>query len=374
MPPGQIDPAIADIIAQLERKPEGFKLKPVLASSLLDSHHADTKRIVQAGGSRWTTGIPVIDEELSPDLWLGGHPISIASVDTGAPGTLNIATEIIASHLIEQARAPPNPHRQPNDLAPQTTVFIIAPPQQGTAAIQRIYTALSARLSKQTQRVHYSQTLPSLPPLHAKTLLNSVSLLQYLDLLGLLETLLEANDTLTSKPYTLQRTIFYLTGLHQTLNTNLRRRGLLHSTSLLQTALQSIHHIARHTHGKCLILVDTEVAWGSPYIQFSRATEEYQKRTGTSTRAHQLMTGALSLTGLVLRYNTHNRLAWILEGGVDVVVAVHEGEGMIDFKTSRDRFVEVVRDERLRNRSGRGGIRHAIRGWCVWKGGPMLNV
>ena len=330
MPPGQIDPVIADMIAQLERKPEDFKLRSSLASSLLDSHHAETKRTVQAGGSRWTTGIPVIDEELSPDLWLGGHPISIASVDTGAPGTLNIATETIATHLLEQARAPPNPHRQPHDLAPQTTVFIIAPPQQGTAAIQRIYTVLSARLTKQTQRIHYSQTVPSLPPLDAKTLLNSVSLLQYLDLLGLLETLLEANDTLTSKPYALQRTIFYLTGLHPTINTNLRRRGLLHSTSLLQTALQSIHHIARHTHGKCLILIDTEVAWGSPYIQFSKATEEFQKRTGTSTRAHQLMTGTLSLTGHVLRYNTHNRLAWILEGGVAVLPVLTFSEGNLE--------------------------------------------
>ena len=62
------------------------------------------------------------------------------------------------------------------------------------------------------------------------------------------------------------------------------------------------------------------------------------------------------------------------KGGVDVVVAVHEGEGMIDFKKSRDRFVEVVRDERLRNGGEPDGVRHAVRGWCVWKGGPVLNV
>jgi hypothetical protein len=74
------------------------------------------------------------------------------------------------------------------------------------------------------------------------------------------------------------------------------------------------------------------------------------------------------MNGLVLRYSTHNRLAEMLEGGVDVVVAVHEGEGMIDFKGSWDRFVEVVRDERIINRGGKVQVGNAMRRWCVWKG------
>jgi hypothetical protein len=200
----QIDPAIAEMMAELESRSANRLLRPKLASSHLKSQRIKNEKAIQAGGSRWTTGIPIIDEELPHDLWLGGHPIGIASVDTGAPGSLNIASEIIATHLIEQARAPPNKHRQADNPTSTTTVFIIAPPQQGTAAIQRIYTALSARIAKQTQKLHYSQTPPSHAPLDPKALLNGVSLLQYLDLIGLLEILLEISHTLSTDAYALR--------------------------------------------------------------------------------------------------------------------------------------------------------------------------
>ena len=60
----------------------------------------------------------------------------------------------------------------------------------------------------------------------------------------------------------------------------------------------------------------------------------------------------------------HNVLARLVEGGVDVVVAVHDADGRVDVRREKKQVVEVVKDEKAgRQRSEKGAGR-----WCLWDG------
>lgn len=330
------------------------------ASSLLDLELDQAKRTAAAGGTRWKTSINTLDKELPADLWTGGNIIGVASVDTAALGAnLDPSLEVITTHLLEQSTKPTG---YTNDQT--QSVYIIAPPNQASTSIQRIYAVLNTRLSQPPPGKLSARA--NNPKLDAKGLLNGVSLLQYLDAPGLLESLSEVSSTLSSaqsnKQSPSKRTILLLQGLVPTINALHRRSGLIQTAALLSSILQSIRNIASASHGSCLVLVELDISWTNPNTSLTISTSQ-------SLAQSTLSTAFTSPTGRMLRINAHSTLASLIESQTDLLIALHDADGRINARREKRRIVEVVRDERpYPSQQHQQQGQRALGRWCVWNG------
>ena len=335
-------------------------LSVTLASTLLDLEVEQTHKTI------FQTGIRTLDKELPQNLWAGGHIYGLGSIEEGvlpsSSSSLSLGLEILATHLLSQSQSL---DRRLNSIGAeagqQQNIFIVAPPQQATASIQRLYGILRTRIehsqaqaqAQSAARIYQAPQKPS-PKVDPKTLLNYLSLLQYLDTSGLLESLSEISSLISSKDAP-QISIVLIQGLSATIAALYRRSGLVQAAALFSSVLQALRNLGRASHGRCLILVELDVAWGSAY----------SSSAADPVKLASLPSAFSSSRGNVLRMNLgHNVLARLLEGGVDVVVVVHDADGRVDVRREKRRVVEVVKDERAgRSRSEKGAGR-----WCIWDG------
>lgn len=259
----------------------------------------------------------------------------------------------------------PNPNLEstPNDAIP--SVFIIAPPYQATSSIQRVYTMLKSRLQHQAKSIS-AQSRPGPTSKAArsididienqtKSLLTSISLLQYLDISGLVESISEVLGViqLQAPP---RRSIVLVQGLTSTVSTTHRRSGTLQTAALLSSIMQGLGNVARTSHGLGLVLLEVDLVWdGGVGVNTSvnnNTTPDTRLAQNTPTAGLSttmppttLKTAFSSHSGRHLRINTPAVFTRLIEDGTDVFVAVHDAEG----RTAKDkgqRIVECVRDER----------------------------
>lgn len=377
-------------------------LNVTLASSLLDLELSHDQRAAQCGGRTWRTGNSSLGRALPADLWCGGTVVGIG-IGSGSSGIesstrpLSLAHEIIATHLLDDADARrATGHTDTGSESgsrASVSVFIVAPPDQATSSIRRIYQLLNERVStsisqaptqpqpqsSKTRSTRESPT-PFTPNATAKHLLTHVSLLQYLDISGLSESLSEVLTVLTSPSSSPQKTksILLVQGLTGCVNATLRRSGMVQSAGLLAGAVGAIRDVVRCSGGMCIGFVEVELGWVNPNpnpsvnanasVAGSTSTSHVHARNAApAVGGIGVETAFASQTGRTLRVNLNPTLARVVEEGVDVLVAVHDADGKIDARADRDRdtkrIVEVVRDERA-DRAGEGS---ALGAWAVWE-------
>jgi len=347
-------------------------LNVTLASSLLNVELEQDDAIAAAGGRVFTTGISALDNELPGDLWRGGDVIGV-STGTGAMSETKLALEVVATHLIEQGQRGSDAlvEGAESELKMSesvgVSVFIIAPPELATSSIRRLYQLLTSRLQ-------HSQSKPELGPasnapraqhlLDPRNCLAAVSLLQYLDIAGLTESLAEVSTALSldrpeAESRRQGRRILLVQGLSGCISLTQRRSGLVQTAALLGSVLGGIRGVVRRDAG-CLGLVEVDVLWSSLATGTSGAAAS--PAVGADSRLMTLDTAFASRTGRVLRVNLNSTLARIVEDGVDVLVVVHDGDGKIDGRGDGGKIVEVGGDERA-DCCGDGS---AVGGWAVW--------
>jgi len=374
-------------------------LNVTLASSLLDLELAQDQRAAQCGGRTWRTGNSSLDTALPADLWRGGTVVGIG-IGIGSTGiesgtrslSSSLAHEIIATHLLDDADAAAQRGTGHTDTESNTgsgtsvSVFIVAPPDQATSSIRRIYQLLNERVSTsiyqvptqpqpQSSRTRSSQASP--PPLTpdatAKHLLAHVSLLQYLDISGLSESLSEVLTVLTSPSATATQTksILLIQGLPGCVNTTLRRSGMVQSAALLASVVGAIRDVVRGSGETCIGFVEMELGWVNPDPGMradgntnTNPSHVAPRGPAAAQRGVGLATAFASQTGRIMRLNLHATLAWVVEEGVDVLVAVHDADGKMSAPHGGDkRIAEVVRDER----ADHAGEASAVGTWAVWE-------
>lgn len=354
----------------------------VLASSLLGLEIERDRAAAEAGGRIFTTGIVPLDKELPADIWTGGTVVGIGRIDADA--TKSLSLEITATHLLEEAHRTTTAEKA-NDvdgpLKPKTSVFIVTPPNQATTAIRSIYQLLVNKISQaRPQPLTTGPRTASHPtnPLlsETKSLLGGVSLLQYLDMSGLSESLSEVFTVLSgsAEPASAgsnsrnQKTILLVQGITHCTTTMQRRSGALQTTALVSSVLRAIRNIVRARGGLCLGLVEFDVSWSNTAADVNTPTpgphlaRHVNIPPGATSNASVtgLETAFASKTGKVLRINSLSAsLSRILEEGVDVMVAVHDADGKVDATKT---IVEVVRDER----AAHSGEESALASWAVW--------
>ena len=241
-------------------------------------------------------------------------------------------------------------------------IFILAPPS--TAIISSIHTLLRDRLKS----LHLTTTLSAEPA--AFELLDSVQVLQYLDLPGLAEALSEVSQRLFENGQIHATTdsgtggsatengpsggsILLVQGLSTVLNSVQRRSGIVQTSAILSNLLRTIKHLSR-IHHDLIVLVEADITTESP-IAGERDLE-----------AGQLDTAFSSATGTAMGVVPGGAVGSVIDRGTDVMVCVHDGFAMTtgDAKgknrdgghRSRTRVVEVVKDT-MRGRLGE---------WCIW--------
>jgi len=341
-------------------------LNVTLASSLLDLELERDRKAAEAGGRTFTTNITALDKGLPADLWHGGNVIGVGSSSSSRSLTL----EVIATHLIEQAGRHIE-HASSKQEGIKPSVFIITPADQATSLIHQVYQVLVARISQLQERPPDARLAPSEQTLlpDAKSLLNGVSLLQYLDISGLSESLSEVFTAVTSQfVESSWKTIVVVQGLTTCVNATQRRSGILQTTTLLSSVLQSMRNVVRSSGGMCVGLLEVDIAWTS--MNFNSIGRHTTVTVGnpspTASDQDQVVRGLdtafSSKTGKILKISTSATLSRIVEEGVDVLVAVHDADGRIDARNETRRIVEVVRDER----ADHTGEESALGLWAVW--------
>lgn len=383
-------------------------LNVTLASSLLDLELSHDQRAAQCGGRTWRTGNSSLDRALPADLWCGGTVVGIGiGIGIGSSGiesstrSLSLAHEIIATHLLDDADARrATGHTDTGSESgsrASVSVFIVAPPDQATSSIRRIYQLLNERASTsipqaptqpqpQSSKTRSAQESPTpfTPNTTAKHLLTHVSLLQYLDVSGLSESLSEVLTVLTSPSSSPQKTksILLVQGLTGCVNATLRRSGMVQSAALLAGAVGVIRDVVRCSGAMCIGFVEVELgrvnlnpnpsvnanANANASVAGSTSTSHVHARNAApAVGGIGIETAFASQTGRTLRVNLNPTLARVVEEAVDVLVAVHDADGKIDARADRDRdtkrIAEVVRDERA-DHAGEGS---AVGAWAVWE-------
>jgi len=355
------------------------------ASSLLDLELDSAQE--QGGARSWRTGNPALDAALPPDLWCGGTVVGIGASGSGLDASANAASslahEIIATHLLDQqhqaetgTRASPGPDTATHAPGPEhhTSVYIIAPPDQGTSSIRLISRLLGERISKtqpqpqpQPQPHSSDKTRPSssaaatatAAAATAKSLLTRISLLQYLDMAGLSEALAEIRPSPSAQhtnTNTKGKTVLLVQGLTATVNATLRRSGVVTSAALAAGVVGAIRDVVRG--GTCIGLVEVEAGW--------TAARDASASSAVATAFAAGSGRVLSGTGLV------SAALWrVVLAGMDVVVVVHDADGRVDGRGDGKRvgIVEVGRDERVDH----AGEASALGAWAVWEGGEGLR-
>lgn len=325
-------------------QPAESSINVVLASDLFRRHKEQAQTAAEVGGSLWKTGLPLLDKGLPHQLWTGGSVIGVGGTD---PQGHALNTEIIVHHLIERAL-----HRQAD--IEQQSVFIVASPPQATSTIQQIYTRLNTRVNELKTRYRGNGSIDKendrIKDLDAESLLNEVSLLQYLDSAGLIESLFEIASTLQTHRDTKQahRCILLVQGATQTMNALQRRSGLVQAAATLNSMLQAVRDLAQASNGLCLCLLELDLHWRRPAPEL-----------GTNAPS-PLRTAFASSTGARLRIELSGVLGRLVEGQVDVLVTVHDGDGVINVRAQNKRIVEVSRDERPQTRKQSAGK------WSIW--------
>ncbi|KAK5072039.1 hypothetical protein LTR51_006523 [Lithohypha guttulata] len=342
-------------------------MNATLASSLLALENDHAHSAITAGGTKWQTGITSLDKELPSNIWSGGNVVGIGSIESSSIANLNISHELIVTHLIEQGSTTAKEGQENSQ-----TVFIIAPASQAARLIQGIYSLLKARLvvvaqSRPGQHICQQRPASNSDP---KALLNTVSIMPYLDAAGLLESLSEVSSILNSQARQPRRTIISIQGTTQTINHLQRRSGLVQAAALLSSAMYTLRNITRASRGLCLAVVEVDVSWGNPTAVASTANPAVNVSMNTApspsnvplVKVSPLQTAFSSSTGKVLRIDLSNALTRVVEGEVDVFLVVHDADGKIDVRREERRILEVVKDERL-------GVGERTFGrWCIWNG------
>lgn len=290
------------------------------------------------------------------------------------------------THLLEGYTSTPHDSVSstgPKDATP--SVFIVAPPTQATSSIQRIYTKLNTRLLRDQQSSKQgSSKTPSRPSqasgttidTQTKSLLTNLSLLQYLDIAGLTESISEILTIIAqrqSQSQQQQRTILLIQGLPQTLTTTHRRTGTLQTAALLSSLLQSLRNITRVSGGTCLVLLEMDVAWGGGVSNNTTTTTTHSvpspNNVSPGPTLPSLKSAFSSRSGKSLRVVSGAVFGRVLEEGVDVFVVLHDGEGRIG-RGKGGRVVECVRDERglgYGDGDGAGADgEDAFGSWTIW--------
>ena len=190
-----------------------------------------------------------------------------------------------------------------------------------------------------------ASTRPGLTEEHSVQLLDSVKLLQYLDLAGLAEGLSEISQTLHDQQQECRgKSILLVKGLSDTLATVLRRSGTTQVAALTSNLLRIMIHLSR-TYPELLVLVELVIDAGHGDKDVGAVLESaFAAEKGGSM-------------GIVPR----GVVGDVLEHGMDVVLVVHDGfcktrrieDGGAGVKT---RIAEVVKD--------RAGKR--LGEWCTW--------
>jgi hypothetical protein len=186
-------------------------------------------------------------------------------------------------------------------------------------------------------------------------LLRSIQLLQYFDLVGLVESVAEVSDKIyrasqqVAKTSTPIKDIVLLQGITETVMTTQRRNGLVQANSLLSSLMRNVTQLSRMSTGS-FVLVDVE-------LDVSDASE---KRGALPLRGMVLDSAFSGSNGESLRLVAgHETVARTMEGGLDCVVAVHNGAGRASKKAGKiDRIVEIVKDS----------CGDLLGLWDVWKG------
>ena len=160
----------------------------------------------------------------------------------------------------------------------------------------------------------------------AFNLLDSVQILQYLDLPGLAEALSEVSQQLFEdgqESTTIdddrgrrfaghcvpRKSVLLVQGLGAVLTTVQRRSGVVQTCAILSNLLRTIKHLSR-IQSDLLVLVELEIT-----------TEGQAAREGDAEADH-LDTSFSSATGVVMRVEPEGQVGSVIERGMDLLVCV----------------------------------------------------
>ena len=281
--------------------------------------HAHNNRLA------FRTGIPALDKDL-PGLFTVGHRYCTSS-NTGK----SLSYEVVASYLQDMA-----------GREHDGKVFIMAPPELGASTIQRIYNILRIRTTEHnSMRKHGTTASEKKKLLDAKELLNRVSLMKYLDITGLIESISEVCEAHKCG-------IVVVLGL-TSLVTNMQRGiGVVQTAAAVTTGLQKLH-----SSGNLFMnLLEMDTGW-------TNTIHENQVGGYDIPQDMSLVTAFRSEAGKSLRMNISPTMERIILEEIDVVIASHDGDGKLHGQHESSVIVEVVKDERLQDDCSLGS-------WTLW--------
>lgn len=236
-------------------------------------------------------------------------------------------------------------------------VFIVCPPAQTASTIPRLNNNLS--------RPHHAHPPSGGHKVDPKTLLDSISLLQYLDISGLLESLAEVSSSLSESPP--QRRIVLLQGLTATLATMQRRHGTVQAAAMVTSVGQALRALKRVTGGLCLCLIELDI------IRKGSGEKDGEDVYAGSEKSREKVSGTLQTAFTAkeageMRIDIHPVLRGLVERTMDTIIVVHDAAGKTEGKT---KVVEVVRDERMgegfENSIAGEEVRTSLGRWAVWR-------
>ena len=177
--------------------------------------------------------------------------------------------------------------------------------------------------------------------LDAKELLNRVSLMQYLDITGLIESISEVCEAHKCG-------IVVVLGL-TSLVTNMQRGiGVVQTAAAVTTGLQKLH-----SSGNLFMnLLEMDTGW-------TNTMHENQVGGYDIPQDMSLVTAFRSEAGKSLRMNISPTMERIILEEIDVVIASHDGDGKLHGQHESSVIVEVVKDERLQDDCSLGS-------WTLW--------
>ena len=179
-------------------------------------------------------------------------------------------------------------------------------------------------------------------------LLDTVQILQPLDLTGLSESLAEVSSCLyrlsVKTDTSRQPLVLHLTSLASLLSSQASyasQVSLTRTSAVLATLLRTLTHLSR-TYHNLLVLVDLD-------LQVQRRAPSKIPQIRQGNQGHELHSGFASSTGAMLQLqgSASKTIAQILERSCDTIVAVHRPEQMRHSHDGRDAnewVVEVVKD------------------------------
>lgn len=259
------------------------------------------------------TGVPQLDNDLPSLLTtnhvhcIGTHPVKLLSLEIATSYLQNVTQSNIDGKL-----------------------FIIAPPEQAASTIQRIHSMLKTKLTEQKAMRRLGTTASEKKkPSDAKSLLEKVSLMQYLDMTGLIESIDEASNSSRGG-------IVLVLGL-TSLTSNMQRSIGLGQTAAAVTVM---FRKLRSSGNTFVHVVEFEIGWTNV------VADSQSHMTSGQSRSAGLVTAFASEPTRILRMNTSPVMERVMLEGFDVVTALHDGDGKLNDNLSSV-IVEVVKDERL---------------------------